>query len=381
MTKKLKILFVSHDASQTGAPLFLLGLHQWLKHQLDFESVYLLKLDGKVSGEFERQAKTYLWDWLRPAPGQYFRFLLNRVRKLLLGLRLRFYGFDLVYLNSAFCSDILPMLQKLKIGKTWILYVHESSKTIEDCLLDVFIRAVPRIDYFISASPEIKEQLSTRWGVPEGNVTAVYPCSFPREGYRCAVNIREQYGIAQDTFIVGGAGWICDRKGTDFFIECAAHFFRAHVEANVVFLWLGESLHTEQIDECRHKIAEAGLQGRVLFVGAHENTGDYFDAFSVLLLPSREDPFPLVALECAAAGTPVICFDRNNGCAAYVDNTCGAVVEYGNTEKLAEAVERFYDAPQECAAAGEVLKCRAAKYSPDRAGESIRQVIRNITEA
>lgn len=175
MTQKLKTLFVSHDASQTGAPLFLLGLHRWLKDRLDFESVFLLKLGGKLSGEFQNETKTYLWDWLRPVPGQYFRFLINRVRKLLLGLRLRRYRFDLVYLNSAFCADILPMLQKLKIGRIWILHVHETAKTIEDFLPDAFMRAVPLIGHFIVVSPEIKEQLSNRWGIPEEKATVSLP--------------------------------------------------------------------------------------------------------------------------------------------------------------------------------------------------------------
>ena len=381
MTQKLKTLFVSHDASQTGAPLFLLGLHRWLKDRLDFESVFLLKLGGKLSGEFQNETKTYLWDWLRPVPGQYFRFLINRVRKLLLGLRLRRYRFDLVYLNSAFCADILPMLQKLKIGRIWILHVHETAKTIEDFLPDAFMRAVPLIGHFIVVSPEIKEQLSNRWGIPEEKATTIYPCSFPREGYRSGRDIREQFGIGRDTFLVGGAGWICARKGTDFFIEAAAQFFLAHAEANVIFLWLGESANTEQIDECRNKIIEFNLQNKVLFVGAHENSGDYFDAFDVLLLPSREDPFPLVALECAAAGKPIICFDRNNGCTEYVDNTCGGVVEYGNTEKMAAAVGRFYSSAQECAAAGATIRQRAEKYTPDCVGEAIQQLIIQMTEA
>jgi glycosyltransferase involved in cell wall biosynthesis len=45
-------------------------------------------------------------------------------------------------------------------------------------------------------------------------------------------------------------------------------------------------------------------------------------------LPSREDPYPLVCLEAACHGKPIVCFDGAGGMPEFVREDAGRVVPY-----------------------------------------------------
>ena len=55
-----KIVFISHLADRTGAPIVLLHLLRWLKQRGDFEFVILLEATGELENDFRDIAKTYI---------------------------------------------------------------------------------------------------------------------------------------------------------------------------------------------------------------------------------------------------------------------------------------------------------------------------------
>jgi glycosyltransferase involved in cell wall biosynthesis len=101
-----------------------------------------------------------------------------------------------------------------------------------------------------------------------------------------------------------------------------------------------------------HDVRQAGLNGRVSFIGTRCNPVDYFAAFDVFLLPSREDPFPLVCLEAAAVSNPIICFDNAGGMPEFVGDDCGAVVPYLDLNAMARATIAILDSPVRRSAMG-----------------------------
>ena len=59
-------------------------------------------------------------------------------------------------------------------------------------------------------------------------------------------------------------------------------------------------------------------------------------ASDVFLLPSREDPFPLVCLEAADCGVPIICFASAGGMPAFVGSGCGSVAPFEDVQEMAD---------------------------------------------
>ena len=92
-------------------------------------------------------------------------------------------------------------------------------------------------------------------------------------------------------------------------------------------------------DRFVRQIEDSGLAAHVTFLGPKPNPRDWFRAGDVFLLPSREDPFPLVCLEAAEAGMPVVCFAEAGGMPDFVEDDAGFVVPYLDVEAMAEAVD------------------------------------------
>jgi glycosyltransferase involved in cell wall biosynthesis len=50
---------------------------------------------------------------------------------------------------------------------------------------------------------------------------------------------------------------------------------------------------------------------------------------------SREDPFPLVCLEAASTGAPIVCFDDAGGTKEFVERDCGFIAPYMDVDAMA----------------------------------------------
>ena len=84
-----------------------------------------------------------------------------------------------------------------------------------------------------------------------------------------------------------------------------------------------------------------GWQSQVRFVGPAPTPLPYMLAADVFLLSSREDPFPLVCLEAADCGLPVLCFADAGGMPLFVQEDAGAVVPYLDVDEMANQLRSF----------------------------------------
>lgn len=74
------------------------------------------------------------------------------------------------------------------------------------------------------------------------------------------------------------------------------------------------------------------------FPGATEHPEHYYPLFDLFLLTSREDPFPLVCLEAAAHGLPILCFENAGGMPEFVAEDAGCVVPYMDLDKMTDTI-------------------------------------------
>lgn len=126
--------------------------------------------------------------------------------------------------------------------------------------------------------------------------------------------VRAELGVDDQATIVGFVGRLQYQKNPQFLLEAFGAYHS--VDRSSVLQIAGEGdLHTE----CQRLAEAAGLGEAVRFLGVREDVHDLYQAFDVLLLPSRFEGLPVVVIEAQAAGLPVVAGDSVTGEVALTD--------------------------------------------------------------
>ena len=195
------------------------------------------------------------------------------------------------------------------------------------------------IDYYIAASKGVADNLVKNHHIPAGNISVInefIPVNKIAKPTLSSDEINHELGIT-GKFIIGGAGSAGWRKGTDLFLQLACIINKKLPHNNMIFLWVGNQSR-ESAAQADYEIEKNGLQGKMLFTGSKPDPQNYFQVFDLLALTSREDPFPLVALEAMALKKPVYCFNDTGGIPGIITDETGKTFAYGDIDAMAEEI-------------------------------------------
>ncbi len=366
-----RVLFVSHQASRSGAPLLLLHFLRWVRANTDLDVAVLLNEDGELTSEFAavapvislqgdppgsselmRVVRRIGWadDALRPLPAQVpraeraIRAPARRFVTRLLKQRVaRLGGHDLIYLNSTYASRALPLLpQDVPV----MTHSHELGPTLRELrttspwAVDEMLR---RTDRYVAASRATAQALRADFNVDPGAIAVCHefiPIPDPLVTDEAVTSARRELGLSPETFLVGAVGTIGWRKGTDIFCLVAARTLELLAgKRDVRFLWLGDAPQYDSwsLPQVLHDVDSLGLGDRVRFIGSRKQPLPVMALMDVLLLPSRSDPYPLVSLEGAALGKPIVCFEAG-GMGEFLEADERLVVPYLDIDAMANRV-------------------------------------------
>lgn len=347
-----RVLFMSHAAERTGPPIIMLHLARWLRANTDVDFELLFLQGGELEEEFRTLAPVWILDeWEPPrtaavAESVAWKVGLGRFAPRLRtwALRRRMRGvrdIDVVYINTA---GSVRALRYLDIGEPDVItHVHELSVGLDFHLGPEDHEIIRRRSrHYIVVSEAVRDAVAASFGVPRDQIGLRY--GFVESAQSApdpAVTLahRHSAGIPDDALVVGAAGLTHWRKAPDLFVQVARKVRERWAgERPVHFLWVGGESDGPELEPVAYDIAHAGLEDVVHFVGHQADPFPWFAAFDVLVLPAREDAFPLVCLEAAALGVPIVCFD-NGGMPEFVgDGDCGYVVPYPDLDQMADRV-------------------------------------------
>jgi glycosyltransferase involved in cell wall biosynthesis len=372
---KLKILFISHEASLTGAPKVLLCFMQWLaKHHGDKYDIGILHLKGgKLEGKFNEIAKNVYK--IHPDIKSEFSKILNKLFKRRLKSKtfkqkvikeIVNQDFDLLYANTALSLDIaIAIKDQSEKRPKLIAHIHELDTILKLSLQDKSI--FRHVDKAIAVSKLVKENLITNWQVNETKIEVVY--EFSDVGL-----IKKANSDTKGDFTVGGSGFVHWRKGYDLFIQVARYIDDNHPDLNIKFQWVGKVNIQEELI-LNEDLRKLNLLHKVKFLGEKENPVENYSNFDVFFMSSREDPFPLVCIEVGMLGKPIICFEQATGIQEVLSDGGGKIVPYLNVEKAAEAIIDYCINKDELEKDSLKAKAVFSNYTPEKQCPKIFKII------
>jgi glycosyltransferase involved in cell wall biosynthesis len=342
-----RLLVLAHDAERAGAQFVLLALlRAWRAAPPPFAVSLVCTCGGPLRAAYEALADTLvLSDHAGPAATRAALLRFTRPAPFA------------ILANTIVHGPLLDQLAPL--GAPVITYCHELQKSIERWAPGEIMAATLRHSTaFLAASEGIAANLRERHQVA-GDRVEVLPAFIEIGDGAAAPGPRERAALAAaldlppDALVVFGAGTTDWRKGPDLFIRVAA--LACAAEPRLRFVWIG--------GESGHAAAElraAGLTRRVRFLGPRASARRHFYAGHVFALTSREDPCPLVALEAADAGLPVVCFAGAGDIPRVLGPAAGAVVPHEDVAAFASAVLRLLADPAARSEAGAAGRARVA---------------------
>lgn len=369
------VLILSHDANMGGAQIVLLSLVRWLSRHTALSCKILCLADGPLLDEFAQVAPTTTLDQLCGK---------DATEDARLCAIEDFCGGKpaLVYGNTVVAGRHYPLLSRL--GAPIITHVHELEESIRVYASDCIAETLGYTQHFIACSPAVAQSLVEHRGVAPEKISTInawidpVPCL---SGAKERSALRKRLGLPQDAVIVMGCGvglfW---RKGADIFVEIAR---RMRQETDVHFVWVGGFNADEEHEvygswgQVLRHIEKEGLIERLHLLGYQHNAKDYIAAADLFVLPSREDPFPLVCLEAADQGLPTVCFADAGGMPSFVEADGGIVVPGMDVEAMTNAVKRLcVDSPLR-REMGDTARRKLHRYhTVDKAAPAILEIIR-----
>lgn len=347
-----KILFISHDAQRAGAPILLLRFLRLLKSQNNIHFDILVKHAGPLQSDFEAISEVQLWNknfklfnsdtaqhWLFRAGllAAYQNWQLKQHHKAIIQY-IKSKNYDLVVANTIATGDILYAIGPLNCPI--VSYIHELQMAFgmfsKPHLIDYQLK---NSKAFWVPSRAVANNMTKNWQVPAEKITVlrtVTDATYTAAPAAKVAQLKSQLTIDPDKKIVGVVATLDRRKGNDIFVEVLR---LCKNEANLHFVWLGAKIDAPEYGEMQQILKMENLDKLASICTSNPDTAPYFTMFDMLLIPSREDPYPLVTLEAAQYAKPIIAFDEQAGGACdFIEQDCGIIVPYLQTKAMAEAV-------------------------------------------
>jgi glycosyltransferase involved in cell wall biosynthesis len=368
-----KVLFVGHGAERTGPPIGLLHLLRWIHANTDLPFEVLLLEGGVLLPEYERLAPVHVLHESRLPRLAVLGQVLAGWGLAALGDRVKVWGYrrrlrglrhvGVVYVNSAWCIRALRYVDAPEA--TVIAAVHEMEVGLDYHLDDLHRRLlVERPDRFLGVSAAVRHNLVERHGVDPARI------SLHHEMIEVERAPRVPAADPGRRMLVGASGLLRWRKGPDLYLAVAALVRRKRPDLDVRWTWIGSRGEPGDLPVIEQDRDAAGLADLVDFEGETSDPIARFADLDVFVLTSREDAYPLVCLEAASVGVPVVCFDAG-GMPELVTGSvdrmvedpraepdltpgepCGVVVRYPDLEAMADAVVALLDDPARAASLG-----------------------------
>ena len=153
-------------------------------------------------------------------------------------------------------------------------------------------------------------------------------------------------------YAVGCSGRIRHQKGTDLFVDAMIRLLPDCPDWVALITGRAAPEHRKYHERLRRKIARAGLERRIVFLGEVADVRPWYRRLLLHVAPARNEGFGLTPLEAMASGTAVVASDAGAHAEMIVEGATGAVVPAGDGPALTEAIRRYMERPDVAAEHG-----------------------------
>lgn len=238
-------------------------------------------------------------------------------------------------------------------------------------------RAYRKFDAVVAVSRKLSEELRDE-GIPEPRLHTIPNSRRPPTKLLDRAEARRALGLPDDGFQVGWIGRLSQEKGPDVLLEALALLKRELEGQGFDAAFVGDGRMRKELEE---QCGALGLENSVHWLGQVADAAEFFRAFDVVVLSSRTEGTPIVALEAMMAGVPLVA-TRVGGVPDLMGSGAALLVDPEAPDVLARAIADVYRDPEEARRRSDRARERAREVSaPESWAQEYLQVYRRVHAA
>ena len=345
------ILLITHDLSNTGAPILAFNIANVLNKKLDVITLSLLTdPDSDVCMKYHNaQLPLFFIHDFSYAKYSYYGDVpfhkygsLENMKNNLFFEAARNMGIRTVITNTVVSGSIVQLLKDYDF--TIISLIHEMKNTI---LHYGFQRSGDLIakysDYIVFPNENVKQDFEDIYPKIYGKMMIRPQGVYLNSKFNEVEDIVfSEFHIDKSTKYIMGSGTAELRKGIDLFIAAAISLGSKF--ENLHFIWTGPFHNDELASWMKLQIHKSGMEKRIHLLPFIKDSNIYKTLLSrakAFWLTSREDPFPSVVLEALKFHIPVLGFDNSGGFSVMAQNNQAIGIKEFDIVQLVEKTEEL----------------------------------------
>jgi N-acetyl-alpha-D-glucosaminyl L-malate synthase BshA len=244
---------------------------------------------------------------------------------------------DLLHVHYAIPHATSAWIAKEMLGDSHPLKIvttlHGTDITLvgqERSYFDITRFSIQRSDGITAVSDYLKRETVDRFRVPSESIEVIHnfvdPGLYRRGSYPC----RKETFLRPDEMLIMH---VSNFRTVKRIADVVRIFARIHeqIPSKLMFVGDGPERPTATAE------AEAlGITDRVIFLGKQDSVAELMTCADLMLLPSQNESFGLVALEAMASGVPVVASNAGGLPEVVEDGVTGHLGEVGDVEAMAE---------------------------------------------
>jgi len=330
---KKKILFITPTFGRSGSEMLLLYMIKNMNFA-KFEASIFSQHNGELIGELPMDIKSFV------AYKRSKKFLRKAFRKMLQIFKINPLHYqlqkiqneiqaDFWYANTIVNPGIYAFAKKMNIPV--ITHFHELPAAYNHNTASEMQGILENSRLFVGCSQSVCDKIKDMGAT---DVKLLYGfIDTKRINLTCDKSVaRKQINLTDNDFVWAISGYTLLTKGIEFVIPLLKT-----LKSNAKIIWIGTEVD-RGINFYVKETIKHHFKGKMIFLGEQkENYYDYLNCADAFLLLSREDAFPLVMLEAAYFGKPIVSFN-SGGAKEFVDADMGYLIDSWRVEDLADAM-------------------------------------------
>jgi len=217
--------------------------------------------------------------------------------------------------------------------------------------------------HIFCVSTKVKENLS-RMGMLQTSVTYL---GIPLEKYSNSIalnSFRKANGFDYNEIIIGAIGRFQPIKGQLKLIKAFEKVNKKIERTRLVLVGgciYNNAEERAYYNKCLDFVSENNLSEKVIFLGERKNIPEILKSFDVLVIPSDNESFGMVAIEAMAAGIPVLS-TPNDGVSEILEYKPELIAKTNDVDGLYDLMIKFFDKKTDMESIRSFLERRSKRF-------------------